>query len=108
MTLQQEQQQRSCPRGLTAASRPRFPLQGRPNSLFPCPQDPVPDAPVDYTELWKAVSMTNPPTADKATIKGTEVYGDVLYRFGIDLNTGYNAIANPEEVIDLRQFKSPP
>jgi hypothetical protein len=125
MTLRQEQQQRSCPRGLTAASRPRLPLQERPNppsatpgekkgflgpteSSFPCSKDPVPDAPIDYTELWKAVSMTKPPDADKASSRGTEAYGGILYRLGIDVDTDYDTIASPEGVIDLSRFKSPP
>src|SRR3954464_12635523 len=116
MTLQQERQQRSCPRGLTAASRPRLPFQERPNpspatappkimrvldptqSSFPCSQAPVPDALIDYTELWTAISMAKPPTA---TSKGIAAYGDILYRLGIDVDTNYATAANPEGVIDL-------
>src|SRR5947209_17030146 len=121
MALQQELQQRSCPRRLTATSRHRLPLQERPNppsaaapqkkkiflgptkSSFPRPQDPVPDAPTDYTDLWKAISMAKPPATDKATSKDTVAYSDILYRLGIDIETAN--IANPEEVVDLSEFE---
>jgi hypothetical protein len=33
---------------------------------------------------------------------------DILYRLGIDVDTDYGTVANPEGVIDLSQFKSPP
>jgi hypothetical protein len=42
-----------------------------------------------------------------ASTKGTEAYGEVLYRLGIDVDTGYEVITTPEEVIDLKHFKSP-
>jgi hypothetical protein len=128
MALQKKRRHRSC---LTAASRPRFPLQERPNlpsatppkkkiflapteSSFPCPEDPVPDALIDYTELWKAVSMAKQPdtaqasgkSSDKGSTKGTEAYGDVLYHLGIDVDTAHT-VTCPEEVIDLGDFISP-
>ena len=48
------------PTSLSYPSKKRR-FMGPTESSFPCPNDPVPDAPIDYTELWKAVSMTKPP-----------------------------------------------
>jgi hypothetical protein len=42
------------------------PPKGKSLFPFPCPKDPVPDAPIDFVELWKAVSMANK-SADKAS-----------------------------------------
>src|SRR2546423_15392548 len=51
--------------------------------------DPVPDAPIDYTELWKAVSMAKESDAAKSSQaahsnKGTEAYDNILHLLGID------------------------
>src|SRR5271170_7268567 len=71
-------------------------------SPFPRSTDPIPDAPIDYTELWKAVSIAKPsPAAAKSnqagSNKGTAAYGDVLYRLGIDIET-ITAVNNPEDI----------
>jgi hypothetical protein len=42
--------------------------------------------------------MTEPPSADKATGKGTAADGDILYRLGIDVDTNYGTMTNPEGV----------
>lgn len=135
MTRQREQL-RSCPQCLVVTSRPRVPLKERHNvparqsapsqknspllglakstpnekflsSLFPCPTEPVPDAPIDYTELWKAVSMAKQPGAPKSesSNKGTEAYDNILHRLGIDIRP--TTTGNPEDVIDLSQFQLP-
>jgi hypothetical protein len=77
------------------------------SSLFPCPTKPVPDAPIDYTELWKAVSMAKQPDAPKSepSNKGTEAYDNILHRLGIDIRP--TTTGNPEDVIDLSQFQLP-
>jgi hypothetical protein len=129
------EQQRSCPRGLTATRR--FPLQERRNpppllpssphkkkSLlnllkfipppknflfpFPCSTDPVPDASIDYTELWKAVCIAKQTDEDnsKVSARGTEAYADILYRLGVDIEELGNA-GNPEDVIDLNHYPPP-
>jgi hypothetical protein len=121
MTFQHKQQLRSCPRGThnTPAAPPKkrdfLPNESTPpkenplflpnelksskeNPLFPFPRwtDPIPDALIDYTELWKVVSMAKPlPDAAKSnqvgskggSNKGTTAYDDVLYRLGIDIET---------------------
>jgi len=82
------------------------------NSLprFPCSKDPVPDSWIDFTELWKAVSMAK--KSDKAesnqaaSTKGTEAYNNVLYLLGIDINT-VNPRGDPRDVIDLANFQLP-
>jgi hypothetical protein len=114
----------SCSRG-TTASHFRLPLQKRHNtravpppqkyfptestppkekSLFPFPRstDPIPDASIDYTELWKAVSRANLPSAaakskEAGSNKGTAAYDDVLYRLGIDIEI-ITVVNDPEDI----------
>ena len=70
------------------------------NSLFSFPysKDLVPDALIDFTELWKAVSMAKLVDADKASNKGTAAYDDVLYRLGIDVVYTAIALYNLEDI----------
>jgi hypothetical protein len=78
------------------------------NPLFPFPRwtDPIPDALIDYTELWKVVSVAKPlPDAAKSnqvgskggSSEGTTAYDDLLYRLGIDIETT-TGVGKPEDV----------
>jgi hypothetical protein len=82
-----------------APPKKRLPLHAKESSLFllPGPNDPVPDAPIDYTELWKAVSMANT-NKSVGSSQGTSVYDDVLYRLGIDIEEMVTALHSPEEI----------
>src|SRR5205814_10674435 len=57
---------------------------------FPCSKDPAPDAPIDYTELWKAVSIAKESDKGKmsqhCSSRGTEAYDGIFYLLGIDIN----------------------
>jgi hypothetical protein len=66
---------------------------------FPCSKNPVPDATIDFSELWKAVSMAKPLDTVKSasSSKGTTEYDEVLYCLGIDIETG-TALTNPEDI----------
>src|SRR4051812_31890256 len=68
-------------------------------SLFPFPssEDPVPDAPIDYTELWKVISMSKPPDTSKASSRGTAAYDRVLYGLGIDILENLE-LCTPEDI----------
>src|SRR5947207_2813926 len=122
--IYQHKQRQSCSRSLTTASRLRSPLRERhntpapptppnenappkENSLFPfpCPKEPVPDAP-DFTELWKAVSMVKSSDVSKSN-RSTKAYGDVLHRLGIDIETTHPT-GSPGDVINLGEYQSPP
>src|SRR5438067_1038307 len=76
-------------------------------SFFPLWKDPVPDAPIDYTELWKVVSMAKSDAAKSnqtPSNKGTEAYGSVLHRLGIDIDKIGDEY-NPEDVINLSDYQ---
>jgi hypothetical protein len=71
---------------------------------------PVPDAPIDYTELWKAVSMAKESDAAKSSQaahsnKGTEAYDNILHLLGIDIRAIPRG--DPEDVIDLGNVQLP-
>src|SRR5438045_2577579 len=106
MILQHEQP-RSGFRSFTAVP-PRLPLRERPNpspapqeifssflgptkSTLPKENSQVPDAPIDCTELWKAVRMAKLASAPKSSqapsSKGTEAYSNVLHLLGIDIDS---------------------
>src|ERR1700733_3253119 len=73
---------------------------------FPSPTEPVPDAPIDYTELWKAVSMAKgSDTAKSNTSKDTQAYDITLQRLGIDITP--NSRGEPKDVINLGDFQLP-
>ena len=85
-----------------------LPAESKPpkeKSLFPFPRstDPIPDAFIDYTELWKAVSVAKP-LSDAAksnqvsSSTGTTAYDDVLYRLGIDIVETGATLNNPEDI----------
>src|SRR5262249_45379893 len=118
--IYQHKQRQNCSRSLTTASHLRSPLQELHNIPappsenpppkenffpFPCPQEPVPDA-SDFTELWKAVSMTKSSDVSKSD-KSTKAYGDVLHRLGIDIEMTLPA-GSPGDVINLDEYQSQP
>lgn len=79
-------------------------------SPLPRSTEPVPDAPMDYTELWKAVSTAKESDVAKLSQaapsnKATEAYDETLHLLGIDI--GLIPGDNPEDVIDLSNFQLP-
>jgi hypothetical protein len=78
-------------------------------SPFPFPRstDPIPDALIDYTELWKVVSTAKPlsdaaksnqVSSTKGSSEGTAAYDDVLYRLGIDIVEAIRTLHDPEDI----------
>jgi hypothetical protein len=66
---------------------------------------------MDYTELWKAVSMAKESDAAKSSQgpprnEGTEAYDNTLHLLGIDIRVML-PIGNPKDVIDLSNFQLP-
>ena len=79
-------------------------------SPLPRSTEPVPDAPMDYTELWKAVSTAKESDVAKSSQaapsnKGTEAYDNTLRLIGIDIQSIPGG--KPEDVIDLEIYQLP-